>query len=132
ARIALVMRRAGFEDGARSAALLSGGWKKRLIIARELAREPELLLLDEPTNHLDIAGILWLEELMQREPEAFLAVSHDRYFLEAVAGRIIELNRAFALGSIDVKGRYSHYLEKKDALLAGQAAYQESLRNRVR
>jgi ATP-binding cassette subfamily F protein uup len=95
-------------------------------------REPELLLLDEPTNHLDVDGILWLEELLPREPEAFVAVSHDRYFLEAVAGRVIELNRAFASGLFDVRGRYSRYLEKKDELLAGQAAYQESLRNRVR
>ena len=77
-------------------------------------------------------GILWLEELLPREPEAFVAVSHDRYFLEAVAGRVIELNRAFAQGLLDVRGRYSRYLEKKDELLAGQAAYQESLRNRVR
>jgi len=61
-----------------------------------------------------------------------VAVSHDRYFLEAVAGRVIELNRAFALGLLDVRGRYSRYLEQKDELLAGQAAYQESLRNRVR
>ena len=70
-------------------------------------REPELLLLDEPTNHLDVDGILWLEELLPREPEAFVAVSHDRYFLEAVAGRVIELNRAFAEGLLDVRGRYS-------------------------
>ena len=94
--------------------------------------EPELLLLDEPTNHLDVDGILWLEDLLPREPEAFVAVSHDRYFLEAVAGRVIELDRAFALGLLDVRGRYSRFLEKKDELLAGQAAYQESLRNRVR
>jgi ATP-binding cassette subfamily F protein uup len=94
--------------------------------------EPELLLLDEPTNHLDVDGILWLEELLPREPEAFVAVSHDRYFLEAVAGRLIEIDRAFALGLLDVRGRYSRFLEKKDELLAGQAAYQESLRNRVR
>ncbi len=94
--------------------------------------EPELLLLDEPTNHLDVDGILWLEELLPREPEAFVVVSHDRYFLEAVAGRVIELDRAFVAGLLDVRGRYSRFLEKKDELLAGQAAYQESLRNRVR
>ncbi len=131
-RVAVAMGRAGFTDEAQQTATLSGGWKKRLAIARELVREPELLLLDEPTNHLDLDGILWLEELLPREPEAFVAVSHDRYFLEAVAGRVIELNRAFASGLFDVRGRYSRYLEKKDELLAGQAAYQESLRNRVR
>ncbi|HVR70385.1 MAG TPA: ABC-F family ATP-binding cassette domain-containing protein [Vicinamibacteria bacterium] len=130
--IAVALGKAGFTDGAPPVATLSGGWKKRLAIARELAREPELLLLDEPTNHLDLDGILWLEELLRREPEAFVAVSHDRYFLEAVAGRVLELNRVFPSGLLDVKGRYSEYLARKDELLAGQAAYQESLRNRVR
>jgi ATP-binding cassette subfamily F protein uup len=131
-RIAIVLGKSGFEDENADVATLSGGWKKRLAIARELVREPELLLLDEPTNHLDVEGILWLEDLLKREPEAFLAVSHDRYFLEAAAGRVIELNRAFAEGMLEVRGRYSQYLEKKDELLAGQASYQESLRNRVR
>ena len=131
-RVAVAMGKAGFTDGEEPTAALSGGWRKRLAIARELAREPELLLLDEPTNHLDLDGILWLEELMRREPEAFLAVSHDRYFLEAVAGRMLELNRVFPSGLFDVRGRYSQYLEKKDELLEGQAAYQGSLRNRVR
>jgi ATP-binding cassette subfamily F protein uup len=131
-RVAVAVGRAGFADGAQRTSVLSGGWKKRLAIARALVSGPELLLLDEPTNHLDVEGILWLEELLPREPEAFVAVSHDRYFLEAVAGRMIELNRAFAEGLLDVRGRYSAFLETKDGQLAGQAAYQESLRNRVR
>jgi ATP-binding cassette subfamily F protein uup len=131
-RVSVVMGKAGFTDGEQPVATLSGGWKKRLAIAREIVGEPELLLLDEPTNHLDVDGILWLEELLQREPEAFVAVSHDRYFLEAVAKRVLELNSAFASGVLDVRGSYHEALEKKDELLAGQAAYQESLRNRVR
>jgi ATP-binding cassette subfamily F protein uup len=131
-KVAIMMGTSGFDDPDAKTAVLSGGWKKRLAISVELIREPELLLLDEPTNHLDLEGILWLEDLLPREPEAFVAISHDRYFLESITSRMIELNKAFALGMCDVDGNYSRYLEKKDELLAGQAAYQDSLRNRVR
>jgi ATP-binding cassette subfamily F protein uup len=131
-KVAIMMGTSGFDDPDATTAVLSGGWKKRLAIAVELIREPELLLLDEPTNHLDLEGILWLEDLLPREPEAFVAISHDRYFLESITSRMIEINKAFALGMCDVDGNYSRYLEKKDDLLAGQAAYQDALRNRVR
>ena len=136
-RADVAMGKAGFADAAQPVRSLSGGWKKRLAIARELAKEPELLLLDEPTNHLDVDGILWLEDLLRREPEAFLAVSHDRYFLESVAARVIELNRAFAAGFLEVRGRYSEFLAEegraagRPGLLPGVAAQPRARRARV-
>ncbi len=132
ARRAVALGRAGFTDDDALTETLSGGWTKRLAIARELAREPDLLLLDEPTNHLDVDGILWLEELLRRSPAAFVAVSHDRYFLQAVARRVLELNPAFARGLLDVAGSYSSFLEKKVELLANQESQRASLQNRVR
>ncbi len=77
-RAAIALGKAGFLDRSVPTEALSGGWRKRLAIARELAREPDVLLLDEPTNHLDVEGILWLESLLRTEPEAFIVVSHDR------------------------------------------------------
>ncbi len=95
-RIAQALGRAGFDDGHAEVAALSGGWRKRLAIARELAGEPDVLLMDEPTNHLDVEGILWLEALLtERGQRACLVVSHDRYFLEHVATRMLEVNRVY-------------------------------------
>src|SRR5881296_2533793 len=131
-RIAQALGRAGFADGRAEVAMLSGGWQKRLAIARELAPEPDILLMDEPTNHLDVEGILWLESVLSERARACLIVSHDRYFLEHVATRMLELNRAYPAGVFETDGSYSEFLARRDAFLRGQAAYQESLANTVR
>jgi ABC transport system ATP-binding/permease protein len=131
-RIAQVLGKAGFIDRAQLTDALSGGWRKRLAVARELVLEPDVLLLDEPTNHLDVEAILWLESLLRTEPEAFVVVSHDRYFLENIARRMLELDRRYADGLLQVDGTYSVFLEKRDELLRNEAAYQETLANLVR
>src|SRR3989441_5826167 len=131
-RLALALGRAGFADGRAEVDALSGGWKKRLAIARELAAVPDILLMDEPTNHPDVEGILWLEGVLTDRARAFLVVSHDRYFLEHVATRMLELNRAYPDGLFETEGRYSDFLARRDESLRGQAAYQESLANTVR
>ena len=94
-RVAVTLGRAGFDDPAQPVDVLSGGWQKRLAIARELVKAPDVLLMDEPTNHLDVEGILWLEELLRSRAPAYLVVSHDRWFLENVATRMLELDRRY-------------------------------------
>ncbi len=132
ARLALALGRAGFDDGHAAVDTLSGGWKKRLAIARELAASPDVLLMDEPTNHLDVEGILWLERVLDEDARAFVVVSHDRYFLEHVATRMLELNRVYPAGLFEADGSYSAFLARRDEFLRGQAAYEESLANTVR
>jgi ABC transport system ATP-binding/permease protein len=131
ARLAETLGRAGFEDFDAQAASLSGGWRKRLAIAEALVQAPDILLLDEPTNHLDLAGIDWLEALLQNSSFACIVVSHDRYFLENVATEMAELNRAYPDGMLRVAGNYSRFLEKKEEYLHAQAKRQEALENRV-
>ena len=131
-RAAVLLDRAGFDDTSQHVEKLSGGWRKRLAIVRQLAREPDLLLLDEPTNHLDVEGILWLEKLVKSAPFATLVVSHDRRFLESVANRVIELGRAYPEGFLSHQGSYSDFVEKREEFLAAQAGRERALASGVR
>src|SRR6266404_5121878 len=130
-RFAETLGRAGLADLDARAATLSGGWRKRLAISEALVQAPDILLLDEPTNHLDLAGIQWLESVLQNAPFACVVVSHDRYFLENVANEMVELNRAYEDGVLRVSGNYSAFLEAKEEYLHAQKKRQESLENRV-
>jgi ATP-binding cassette subfamily F protein uup len=132
ARVNQTLGRAGFTDGSLRTSALSGGWKRRLAIARELALQPDILFLDEPTNHLDIEGILWLERLLTNAPFACVVVSHDRYFLDNVVNDMAEIDRAYPEGIFRVEGGYSQFLEKKAEFLLAQSSRQESLANKVR
>lgn len=131
-RVAKALSIGSFPAADQPVATLSGGWKKRLAIVRALLSEPDVLLMDEPTNHLDVEGILWLEDLLKAQARAFLVVSHDRRFLESVVSRMLELNRCYPEGVFEAKGRYSDFLEQRDARLLAQADAQASLANRVR
>ena len=131
-RAAIALTQAGFSEPDRSADVLSGGWRKRLALARELARAPDLLLLDEPTNHLDLPGILWLEGLLRAAPFGYVVVTHDRAFLRAVADEIIEINRAYPEGYFRTAGSYDEFAERREAFLEAQARRQESVANQVR
>jgi ATP-binding cassette subfamily F protein uup len=125
------LSRAGFEDCEIPTASLSGGWKKRLAIAEALVQQPDILLLDEPTNHLDLAGIKWLETLLQNASFSCVVVSHDRYFLENVADHMVELDRVYEDGFLRVNGNYSRFLEAKEQYLHAQGKRQETLENLV-
>ena len=106
---------------------LSGGEKRRVALCRLLLQKPDLLLLDEPTNHLDAESVAWLERHLQEYPGSVVAITHDRYFLDNVAGWILELDRG---AGIPWEGNYSSWLEQKQARLS-QEARQDKRRQRT-
>lgn len=111
---------------------LSGGWKKRVALARELVLAPELLMLDEPTNHLDVSSILWLEEFLAQAPFATLIITHDRLFLQRATNKIFDLDPKNPNYLLSVKGGYLEYLEAKEQLLAAQEQRESELKNTLR
>src|SRR5437870_9664426 len=106
---------------------LSGGEKRRVALCRTLLEEPDMLLLDEPTNHLDAESVAWLERYLAEFPGTVVAVTHDRYFLDNVAGWILELDRG---AGIPYEGNYSAWLDQKRTRLA-QEEKQASARQRT-
>ena len=101
---------------------LSGGWRRRTLLARALVAQPDLLLLDEPTNHLDIEAISWLETQLSDYPGAVLFITHDRAFLQKLATRIVELDRGRLTSW---PGDYATFLRRRDAALADEATHQQ-------
>jgi ATP-binding cassette ChvD family protein len=114
-------------DGDRDVETLSGGERRRVALCRLLLQAPDLLLLDEPTNHLDAESVAWLERFLADYKGTVVAVTHDRYFLDNVAGWILELDRG---KGIPFEGNYSSWLEQKQARLATEEK-QESARRRA-
>ncbi|WP_035237507.1 ABC-F family ATP-binding cassette domain-containing protein [Desulfobacter vibrioformis] len=122
----------GFTNAAIKTKELSGGWRKRLAITRAFCLEPDLLLLDEPTNHLDIAGILWLEQLLLTARFSFVAVSHDRAFLENVCSHTMEIARYYQGGVFKIQGNYLKFEQERDKYLEAQEKKQSSLASKMR
>lgn len=131
-RISRWSKISGLGDLSRSSATLSGGWRKRLQLVRELCREPDVLLLDEPTNHLDIETIRWLETVMIDRSLTVAFVSHDRYFIERVATQVLEIGPNYPGGYWRCDGSYSDFLEKREALFEAREHQYAALGNKVR
>jgi ABC transport system ATP-binding/permease protein len=121
ARAKIILTQLGITDFHAKMGQLSGGYRKRVALAAALVAEPDALLMDEPTNHLDALSVEWLQSYLQRYRGALLLITHDRYFLDRVTNRIIEIDRAQLY---TYSGNYSYYLTKKSEMEASVASTQ--------
>lgn len=128
-RAKMILTRLGFQDFRKQVGTLSGGERKRLALAAALIRPVDLLLLDEPTNHLDSDTIVWLEEYLRQQKCALLMVTHDRYFLDHTADRILELDKG---KTYTYTGNYSSFLEQKAARIEREEAGERKRQNFLR
>jgi ABC transport system ATP-binding/permease protein len=110
AKVHTIIGKLGVPDIDKKFGELSGGQKKRIFLAQLLLKEPDLIIMDEPTNHLDLSAIEWLENYLSGQNITLIMVTHDRYFLDAVATEILELDRGQLFR---YKGNYAYFLEKK-------------------
>lgn len=128
----IILTKLGIEDFDALIGSLSGGYRKRIALAAALLLEPEVLLIDEPTNHLDAMSVEWLQDYLNRYRGAILLITHDRYFLDKVTNRIIEIDRG---DLYTYSGNYSYYLEKKalaeESAISSQRKYQGVLRREL-
>lgn len=128
----IILTKLGIEDFDALIGSLSGGYRKRIALAAALLSEPEVLLIDEPTNHLDAMSVEWLQDYLNRYRGAILLITHDRYFLDKVTNRIIEIDRG---DLYTYSGNYSYYLEKKalaeESAISSQRKYQGVLRREL-
>ena len=124
-----VLQRLGVSDFEADVRYLSGGQRKRVALARALLSDPDLLILDEPTNHLDADSVQWLQDRLMKSDTALLLITHDRYFLDAVATRIVELDQQQL---ISYPGSYEEFLERKAIAVKAQEAEEDHRQNKLR
>lgn len=128
-RFKRLLTKMGVDEPSRLIGNLSGGERKRLALAKVMASEPDLLILDEPTNHLDIPTIEWLENQLKRSNITLLMVTHDRYFLDRVCDKIIEIDRAQVY---TYEGNYANFLRRRRERIDGMASQLEKVKNTLR